>query len=91
LGVVSTGSDNTAVGYAAGGKPRPGLSNTEFTFFRLYSNTTGSNNIAVGASAGINLTTGSDNIYVGNAGSSSGEANKIRIGTTGTQRATFIA
>ncbi len=53
-------------------------------------NTTGINNIALGASAGANLTTGKNNIDIGNAGVAS-EANKIRIGTTGTQRATFIA
>jgi hypothetical protein len=39
----------------------------------------------------MNLTTGSNNIYIGNLGSSASESGKIRIGTTGTQRATFIA
>src|SRR5438132_839246 len=56
----------------------------------LLSNTTGSNNIALGDSAGINLTTGKNNIDIGNAGVA-GEANKIRIGTKGTQKAAFIA
>ena len=54
-------------------------------------NTTGNNNIALGANAGINLTTGSNNIDIGNAGGVAGESNKIRIGTVGTQTATFIA
>src|SRR5262249_4122724 len=54
-------------------------------------NAMGSSNIALGSNAGLNLTTGSNNIYIGNAGSSSGEAAKIRIGTTGVQLATFIA
>jgi len=44
----------------------------------------------LGALAGYNLSTGGNNIYVGNGGSLV-EANKIRIGTTGIQRATFIA
>jgi trimeric autotransporter adhesin len=45
----------------------------------------------VGYQAGFNLTTGSNNIYIGNAGGSGGESAKIRIGTVGTQTATFIA
>ena len=44
----------------------------------------------MGATAGQNLTTGSDNIDIGNAGVA-GESNTIRIGTAGTQTATFIA
>jgi len=40
--------------------------------------------------AGLNLTTGSNNVDIGNAGVA-GESNKIRIGTVGTQNATFIA
>jgi hypothetical protein len=44
----------------------------------------------LGFTAGLNLTTGSNNIDIGNVGVA-GEANKIRIGTVGTQTATFIA
>ena len=44
----------------------------------------------IGHSAGGNLTTGNNNIDIGNAGVA-GEANTIRIGTTGTQTRTFIA
>ena len=44
----------------------------------------------MGDSAGANLTTGSDNIDIGNNGVA-GEGNTIRIGTSGTQTATFIA
>jgi hypothetical protein len=44
----------------------------------------------LGNSAGIRLTTGSNNIDIGNLGVT-GEANTIRIGTVGTQNATFIA
>jgi uncharacterized coiled-coil protein SlyX len=44
----------------------------------------------LGFNAGTNLTTGSSNIDVGNNGVA-GESRTIRIGTTGTQRKTFIA
>jgi hypothetical protein len=46
----------------------------------LFYNTTGSNNIALGTQAGLNLTTGSNNIDIGNAGLAA-EGNTIRIGT----------
>ena len=48
------------------------------------------NNIALGDSAGVNLTTGNSNIEIGNTGIA-GESKTIRIGTRGTQRNTFIA
>src|SRR5262249_38187017 len=51
----------------------------------------GFNNIALGSGAGLNLTTGNDNIYIGNAGLSSNENAKIRIGTIGVHGRTFIA
>src|SRR5439155_4512980 len=51
---------------------------------------TGGSNIALGDSAGANLTTGSNNIDIGNLGVA-GESRHIRIGTTGTQTKTFIA
>ena len=47
-------------------------------------------NIALGDSAGINLTTGSNNIDIGNKGVA-GESKTIRIGTSVTQTKTFIA
>ena len=56
----------------------------------LFFNTSGSKNIAIGLAAGANLTTGNNNIDVGNNGVG-GESNTIRIGTQGTQTATFIA
>ena len=57
---------------------------------RSHHNTTGSSNIALGATAGSNLTTGSNNIDIGALGVA-GEANTIRIGKSGTQKKTFIA
>ena len=44
----------------------------------------------MGQLAGQNVTTGANNIEIGNQGSS-GDANKIRIGTPGAQTATYIA
>ena len=44
----------------------------------------------MGVVAGFNLTTGDNNIDIGNGGVA-GEAGIIRIGTAGTQTATFIA
>ena len=87
----TTGIENTATGSQALINNTTGNNNSATGFQALGFNKTGSNNIAVGALAGNTLTTGSNNIYIGNAGSSSGESAKIRIGTTGTQKATFIA
>jgi hypothetical protein len=47
-------------------------------------NTTGSNNIALGVSAGTNLTTGSNKIDIGALGAG-GESNTIRLGKAGVQ------
>jgi trimeric autotransporter adhesin len=55
----------------------------------MYSNTTGSNNIALGYRAGFSLTTGSSNVDIGNPGVAA-ESNTIRIGTQGTQTKAFI-
>jgi Chaperone of endosialidase len=103
----TTGSDNTATGINALANNTTGPSNTATGVGALVSNTTGSNNtaegvsalnrnttgsfnIALGNSAGINLTKGNNNIDIGNAGLA-GESAKIRIGTKGTQKQTFIA
>jgi hypothetical protein len=86
----TTGSDNTASGESALASNTTGTSNTANGADALPSNTTGGHNIALGSLAGFNLTTGSNNIDIGNEGMA-GEANTIRIGTVGTQQATFIA
>ena len=90
LGGNTTGDGNTANGYQALGSNTTGINNTANGHAALRSNTTGNNNIAVGYRSGLNLTTGGNNIDIGNAGVA-GDNNKIRIGTTGTQTATFIA
>ena len=86
----TTGSDNTANGDNALLSNTSGSDNTANGLNALVSNTSGSGNIALGFTAGSKLTTGSNNIDIGNAGVA-GEIAKIRIGTVGTQKATFIA
>jgi hypothetical protein len=86
----ATGNDNTAVGFEALASNQPGSNNTAVGHGALVLNFTGNNNIALGFSAGGSLTTGNDNIDVGNAGVA-GESGIMRIGTAGTQTATFIA
>jgi hypothetical protein len=85
----TTGSSNTASGWGALFSNGTGDSNTADGAYALF-NTTGSNNIALGTSAGYSLTTGNNNIDIGNPGLA-GESGRIRIGTAGTQTATFIA
>ena len=86
----TTGTNNTANGAFALANDTTGSNNTAIGEEALENNTTGSSNIAMGSNAGFNLTTGSNNIDIGNRGLS-GEANAIRMGVQGTQRATFIA
>jgi hypothetical protein len=86
----TTGAFNTATGTTALNLNTTGINNTVSGYQALSSNTTGSNNIALGYQAGINLTTGNNNIDIGNAGVA-GESRRIRIGTAGTHRGTFIA
>jgi hypothetical protein len=86
----SAGSNNTATGSSALFSNTSGNNNTATGLNALHSNTTGGSNIALGFNAGGNLTTGSNNIDIGNLGVA-GEAKKIRIGTVGTQTATFVA
>jgi trimeric autotransporter adhesin len=86
----TTGSNNTANGAGALYYNTTADNNTAYGYQTLLSNTTGSSNVALGFNAGMNLTTGSNNIDIGNVGVAS-DANTIRIGTQGTQTATFIA
>lgn len=86
----TTGNNNTASGYFAVYQNTTGNNNTGTGYSALLNNTTGIGNIALGNFAGSNLTTGDNNIDIGNPGVA-GEANTIRIGTLGTQTATYIA
>ena len=92
----STGDHNTADGVGALDTNTTGSYNTAYGYAALSrvtergGNTTGSYNIAIGDSAGSSLTTGDNNIDIYDAGVA-GESNTIRIGTQGTQTATFVA
>ncbi|MBA3832252.1 MAG: tail fiber domain-containing protein [Chthoniobacterales bacterium] len=87
----STGHDNTAVGYGALNMNTTGIDNVAVGSFAAGFLTTGSNNTVLGFSAGSVLKTGSNNIEIGHVGGSASEANTIRIGTPGTQTATYVA
>jgi trimeric autotransporter adhesin len=86
----TSGNSNTANGYVALYKNTTGYSNTASGNAALYSNTTGHHNVGLGNYAGFSLTTGSNNIDIANLGVA-GESGTIRIGTSGTQTATYIA
>ena len=86
----TTGYLNTAIGFRALYSNTISYSNTAVGADALFNNTTGAGNIALGASAGAALTTGNNNIDIGNAGAAN-ESNKIRIGTNGPHKNTFIA
>ena len=84
------GNGNTAEGSLALHENSSGINNTALGINALYGNTTGSTNIGIGFAAGFSLTTGSNNIDICNIGVAA-ESNTIRIGTAGTQTATYIA
>ena len=86
----SIGYNNTANGVSALALNTTGRYNTAIGIDALVGNTTGDGNIAIGNNAGANLTTGSNNIEIGSKGMG-GENNTIRLGTSGTQKKTFIA
>ena len=88
----TTASNGTASGSQALFNNTTGAGNTAMGQNALFNNTTGSNNVAIGATAGLNLTTGNNNIDIGaNVVGNSADANTIRVGKQGTQKATFIA
>jgi len=88
----TTGNNNTASGAFALNRNTTGSGNTAQGNTALNKNTTGSNNTTLGFLAGQNLTTGSNNIDIGaNVVGAASEANTIRIGKQGTQKATFVA
>jgi hypothetical protein len=84
-----TGNANTATGVNALLHNTTGNNNTAYGLNAL-GNNNGSNNIALGYGAGVNLVKGENDIDIGNAGVA-GDAGVIRIGTTGTHTATFVA
>jgi hypothetical protein len=88
----NTASNNAAIGAFALQGNSTGHDNSAQGFQALNGNTSGSNNTAIGSHAGANLTTGNNNIDLGaNVVGAAGEANTIRIGKQGTQKAALIA
>jgi len=90
LAVNAIGTGNTGIGRQAL-LSTTGNGNTALGAFALQNVETGGDNIGLGNGAGQALITGDNNIYIGSNVSSSTESNNIRIGTQGTQMATFIA
>jgi len=86
----TSGSNNTAIGADALYALVGGANNTADGENALEYLVAGDNNIALGSQAGVNLTSGSDNIHIGNQGESL-DSGVIRIGTPGTQTATYLA
>ena len=88
-----TGSRNTVVGADAMHNDIVGVvtgnDNTAVGSTALR-DTAGNNNLALGSNAGGNLLMGDNNILIANAGVAT-QSNTIRVGTLGTQTATYIA
>jgi len=91
LGANEVGGGNTAVGAAALVYGQKGSNNTAIgysTFYNFFFG--GSNNIAIGSLAGRQVEHGDNNIEIGNGGTLT-DSGVIRIGTEGTQTATYVA
>ena len=86
----TTGADNDALGSYALYENQTGIRNIGIGSEALYYNKTGSDNVAVGYHAGNSLTSGSNDIYISNVGVAT-ESGIIRVGTSGTQTAAYIA
>ncbi len=85
-----TGSFNLGVGNSALYKNFTGSNNVAIGQQALCQLNGGSNNIALGLLAGESLTSGDNNIIIGHDGVGV-ESGAIRLGTNGTQKATYIA
>jgi hypothetical protein len=86
-----TGNFNTAIGPGTLAFNNGGSGNTAVGYAAMNGpNLSGSFNVALGMDAGTNLSTGDYNIDIGNEGVA-GDSGIIRIGTVGTQTATYIA
>lgn len=63
---LSTGADNTSVGYQSMQLATTGIGNSALGFHAGWFNSTGSNNVFLGRLAGGATTTGSNNVFLGN-------------------------
>jgi hypothetical protein len=89
--VNASGSWNVAVGNAVMYRNTTGSYNTAIGGSALFNNVSGNNNIGIGVNnGGENITTTSNNIEIGNNGTST-DSGAIRIGTVGTHTSAFIA
>jgi hypothetical protein len=86
----TTGYGNVASSVRALFLNTTGFRNTAAGDSALYHNTAGHSNTALGFQAGYNINRGSNNIEIGSLGAAA-DANTIRIGTQGIQKATYIA
>jgi len=83
-GTVSTGDDNTALGFQTLYSVNGGIGNSAVGREAGYSNTTGANNTYLGFRAGRNAT-GSNNVFLGaSAGLNETGNNRLYIANTGT-------
>ncbi len=87
----TTGFNNIADGVYALFYNTTGSYNSVLGVGALVNNTTGSGNIGMGYYAGNAITTGNNNIDIGNYVGQTGDNGVIRIGTVGTNTATYIA
>ena len=85
-----TGKFNNASGYAALYHNTTGSNNSASGYAALYANTSGSNNVAIGSYAGFYPKSGSYNIDIGSRGVAA-DSGVTRIGTTGRQKAAYVA
>jgi len=90
LTLNTTGANNVANGYQALENNTNGSFNVAIGDGALLNNTTGSGNIGIGEDGGFNLTVGDNNICIGHKGVA-GQSGIIRIGTSPTHTATFLA
>jgi trimeric autotransporter adhesin len=66
---LNEGEENTAVGFSSMGQSRAGSRNTALGYYAMYGgfpSMSGNNNIAIGDSTLINITSGSANVAIGN-------------------------
>jgi len=86
---LTVGADNTALGSGALAQTVSGTGNTAVGQGALAGNTNGNAKVALGSEAGY-LITGNNNVDIANPGVAT-DSGIIRIGTPGTQTATYLA
>ena len=90
LSANTSGSGNAALGSGALAGNTSGATNTGVGENALVSVSTGNGNVGIGFLGGSSIISGSNNIDIGNQGAAA-DTGLIRIGTSGTHTAAFIA